>query len=164
MIDRSQFNKAAKQAARGGIEALPDGKYEFEVTRCEVKEVGQNLIYLREAVVLGGDFDGHKVAWDTFIQSKGEVRDRAVKDVTKDLETLGFPADAWLDDEVWLDMVIASAAAVVGRRFKGTKKENESGGKKYQNLYVNERLATDGKPARFADEDLKQANREAIPF
>jgi hypothetical protein len=170
-IDKKALNGQAKQALKDGLVGLPDGKYEFEVTEFAVKEFTDMLKVVRKATVCGGAHDGRTTGqdWDTFLIFKGEVKDRNIQQLTKELEALGFPAEQWAADEKWFDLLEKASSAVVGLRFKGTKKASTSGEKTYQNLYVDERLLTDGhpvdgKPRTFTEEDLEAANRTSVPF
>ena len=166
-FDTKAFNAKAKEAAKAGIEGLPDGEYEMALVAMSLKELtGETIILVREAIVLGGPKDGHVVKWDTFLCMRGEVKERAVKQVTDELDTIGFPASAWLDEERWYEQVqmVASSKIAEGIRFKVKKKVNESNGKTYHNLDIKARLSGDAKPDKFTDEMLKTANAESIPF
>lgn len=164
-IDRAKLNGKAKDALKEGLAGLPDGVYEFEHGTYAFKETaGDNLILARTAVVTGGAHDGHKVSWDTFLILKGEEKDRNISQLTKELEALGFPAAAWAEAGVWFDRVEKLTGAVAGVRFRGKKRANASGDKVYQNLDIVERVPTDGKPAKFTDADIEEANRQSIPF
>ena len=166
-FDTKAFNNSAKKAAKSGLESLPDGEYEMETKSFAVRELqGGTTILTREAVVLGGEYDGCEIKWDLFLVVKGEEKEMAFKQLISEMTKIGFPVQDWLDADCLGEKIqfIVDAHSMNGVRFKAKKKVSGTGDKKYQNLYVEGRILTDGKPEKFTDEYLKSAAQEAIPF
>lgn len=158
-------------AARSGIENLPDGKYELTVTSAEVKEGTSTVTLIRKGAVYGGERDGHKIEWLSFLQGKNGVDERAVREVRKELAGIGFDVDNWTkaNGRPFLAELKKACQAMVGLRINLTKKASDSGGKTWHNAYVDGRCLedghpVDGKPAQFGAEEMATAAKQAIPF
>jgi hypothetical protein len=167
-VDTDDLDDAAAKTRKAGLEGLPDGKYEFQVTKAELKDLrGKPGILAREAVVFGGEHDGHTVKWDVFLRDKdGNPKEQALSQVRKELTALGFDEENWTAaaGRPFTAELRKACVAMAGLRFLGTKKANESGGKVYQNLHVNERSGTDGRPAKLGAAEIAQAVGAEIPF
>jgi hypothetical protein len=186
-FDDDDFKPAEKRPLLVKPEELPDGQYDFEITKGYIQATGGNgkdphIIWKMELKVLsGGKYDGAMVDFAMFIDTK-DASERAAR-ILKDI---GFDSDLWKGkpgnpgarpfSEEFPKAV--SLAARMRLRLKGAKKANEGTDKKtgatklYHNLYINGRATVgadknaavvDGKPANFTAEDLN-AKDESDPF
>jgi hypothetical protein len=149
---------------------LPDGDYEFAVQQFEVKETKAGpLVSLKLAIITEGPFVGKVVQRDYWLTKLGDngtrvKNDQQIAQVRDDLKKLGFDTGEWTKENgrPFSREINRVGACIKDVCFKGRKKANVSGGKTYQNLYVNDRLTTDGKPAAFGPKEMDDAN--ADPF
>lgn len=167
-VDTDDLDDVAAKTRKGGLEGLPDGRYELQLVKAELKDLrGKPAILAREAVVFGGEHDGHAVKWDLFLRDKdGNPKETAVSQLRRELTALGFDEENWTAaaGRPFTAELKKACVAMAGLRFHGTKKANESGGKVYQNLHVNERSASDGRPAKLGPEEVAAAVNQSIPF
>lgn len=143
-------------------EDLADGKYEFEVAAAQIKFPKEYCVLeLTVEVISAGLHTGDKVQHAIFVKDK----DSAAR-VGKDLKTLGFDVDEWTkaNGRPFSQEFQKVTKCLKGVRFRGTKKANKSGAKVYHNLYINERMNTDGLPEVFGPEQLDAADPDAPQF
>jgi hypothetical protein len=156
------FTKAKEPQRKqgGGLEALPDGEYEFHIDGGEVKETKAGPMVKLDLVVLapGAPHDGAKCEHTYFLTKNNgtEKNENQIAQLKKDLATLGFDVDNWTreNQRPFSKQLDLALGIIGGVQFKGKKKANSSGQKTFHNLYVNQRSATDGKPETFGPEQL----------
>lgn len=149
-------------------DALIDGNYEmvFRTAKNSVNPTKGAFIIATELEILSaGKHMGQRVKIDHWIKD-GDSRDRVIKM----LIILGFDCDQWTkaNNRAFSKEIQNVYKVLPGMRVKAKKATNDGvdvDGKKvtYHNLYINERLLTDGKPARIGP-DLLHAADEADPF
>lgn len=162
----SGFAKTKGTGVGGGLAKLPDGEYTFEIDSAELARPNdKTAIFRRKLIVLGGEYDGTDVPGDIFLKHNGDAKEMGLDQLKKELRLLGFDVDDWRPPDRSLGKELPKAcAAMKGIRFVGKKKTNESNGKTYHNLYVENRVEGDGKPAKFGPDELNKAAKEDIPF
>jgi len=155
-------------AGYGGKELknLPDGDYQFEINTASFAPTKKDghLIFKMEVEVIDGAMSGNVAEIPHFLTNKDGINEVAIGILKKDLKTLGFDADEWKKsaNRPLSGELTKAIPLLFGMRFKGKKVTNKNG---YANLYVNERLATDGKPATFGLAELNAAAKaNAEPF
>jgi len=169
------FTTATATYGGGDLELkdLSDGEYEFEVKSMEVKETDAGpLVKWKLGMLTDGPHSGKTLERTYWLTAKDRntgqrVRnERQIAELRKDLVTLGFDADLWTkeNDRPFSREIGKVSACIVGVCFKAKKKQGakKDDGSHYQNLYVNERVLTDGKPPKFGPTELAEAN--ADPF
>ncbi len=147
------------------LKDLPDGEYEFEVAACESKDTQSGPIVSMKLMILSdGKFAGKKVERAYFLTKKDEggarvKNENQIAELRKDLGVLGFDVENWTNanGRPFSKTLPEACRVMQGCGVKGKKKQNG----KFANLYLNERLATDGKPAKFGADELKP---EPEPF
>lgn len=162
MLDLSHYDEMAAPATnsgnRLGANDLPDGDYEFEIKKVYLKtsKKQQTPIISMELQVLSGPaFVGNVIERPSFITSQ-----EAFGFVLADCLKLGFDADQWkkATGRPASQEIEKAAKLMEGLRFAGQKKTNGT----YHNVYIDKRLNTDGKPAKFTAADLDAAPKD--PF
>jgi hypothetical protein len=166
-VDLEQFDDDFNPKNDGGAEILADGDYDMEVAECGTKKTSNFFIIEAKFTVIEGPTPpGTTIKHAWFISD----RDSANR-FGKDMITLGLDADEWTtaNERPFSKEVEKAVLLLPGLRFRAKKKANESKdgkgqSKTYHNLYLNKRLETDGRPARFGAEDLNEAHSVAVPF
>jgi hypothetical protein len=156
------FVPAPPAAAMSKVEGLADGEYLLEIAEAKCKTPkGNNILELHLEVLSPGPHEGMSIQHSLFINNA-----EAANRVGRDLLTLGFDTDQWkvANGRPFSVEFEKAVKLLKGLRFKGTKKTNESGGKTYHNLYIDERVRTDGQPERFGPEQLNAAADPDDPF
>jgi hypothetical protein len=146
------------------LKNLPDGDYQFEVTGASLAPTknGQQLFKM-ELEVIDGNSAGTVVDVPHFLTNDKGPNDVAIGILRKDLKTLGFDEENWKKEagRPFSKELVKASATLCGMRFKGKKVTNKGG---YANLYVNERIATDGKPAKIGAAELNASADTQAPF
>jgi hypothetical protein len=139
---------------------LPDGDYDFAVRSAVFKEAAEGkpgpvLVSLTLAVFAPGTpHDGVEGEHVYFLVSKeGKKNTVALNILKKDLLTLGFDVNSWTRENgrPFSKQLVLALGVIEGVEFKGKKKRRDE---KNFNLFVNERSATDGRPATFGPAEL----------
>ena len=142
---------------RPGIETLPDGDYDFEVTSAELTRTEKsNELILRVGLRVGGKVVEHAYFFRT---------QTGVDILGGDLCTLGFDSDQWKPPHrPFSRELVAAVPRMVGLRFRGrkvTKPDKKEPTKSHANLYVNQLLGAAGSaPGEYTP--LNQS--DPIPF
>lgn len=173
MAGLATFDDEAEKVAPGGatkLAAIADGEYELIIEKATIKEVkGSNVVEMKLTILTEGVHTGAEVtqsSWITNINketNKPELNQVAVGILKKDLETLGFDIPEWTkaNNRPFSQELPKALHCLTGVKFKGKKVTNG----KYANLYINERLPSDGKPAKFGPTELEAAAKaNDIPF
>lgn len=142
------------------LKNLPDGEYQFEIKSAEfgpTKKSGHQLFKM-DCEVIDGAQKGTVVQVPHFLTGDKGVNEAGVGILRKDLGILGFDQDKWVraNNRTFSGELKKAALYMPGLRFKGKKVTNGQ----YANLYVNERLKTDGKPAAIGPAELDGAAKE----
>lgn len=165
------FAPAEPAVAMTKAEELTDGNYEWEVKKAAIKHPkGHVILELALEVISAGKHAGAVIQHSLFMDDRD-----GVARVGRDLLTLGFDTDQWLKAKgrPFSQEFPKAVKLLPGLRVKGQKKTNEKKEKgvmvgHYHNIYLNERLATDGRPAHFGPEELAEvaqaAKYEEDPF
>lgn len=152
-VNYDEFDDA-KPSTGSTLETLPDGEYEFEIKSvADVKrDKGGKISFHLE--VISAPLQGAEVDFERFITSQ-----ETMGFFLADLKRLGFDCDNWKagTSRTNSSEIPKALAVCPGMRFKGKKVTNEKGGKQYHNLYINERLPGDGKPAAFGEKEMAEA-------
>lgn len=165
-----QFEKATgeKNYGGGGLAKLPDGKYTYDVLAAQYKKgVNSTIFTLKIAAQVGeAVYEGKHEYWlGRDKNGSTEWDERSINTLKGDLKTMGFDADEWTRANLrpFGDELTKACRAMVGMKIDGAKKENESKGKTYTNIYINGRALTedkktlDGKPAKYNAELIQEA-------
>lgn len=133
-VSRFDNDFRPQPARRPDVSILPDGDFDFEIVDAAPERVGKNRdAALRLGLkVLSGPAAGNVVDHLWWLTSQDNI-DR----LGSDLNTLGLDADQWKAPARPFSRELQNALPRLrGLRFRGRKQKNESGGKVYQNLYV----------------------------
>lgn len=137
----------------GKVENLTDGEYEFEVRKCEFKNIAKKsmaIVSMDIEVISAGKHMGQVVQHGLYIKdADGAAR------VGKELAILGFDCSEWTraNGRPFSGEIKKVPKVLKGLRFKAKKTTNSSDDKEFYNLYINKRLP-DGKPARLGKDQL----------
>jgi hypothetical protein len=158
------FTPAPSTANLSRPEDLTDGVYEFEITSAQLKNPkGHNILELHLVVLTPGVHDGMNIQFSKFLDSA-----EAAARIGRDLATLGFDTGDWkvTNGRPFSVEFDKAVKLLPGLRWRGTKKTSQSadGTKTYHNLFVDERVRTDGKPERFGPAELNAAAEPDDPF
>jgi hypothetical protein len=148
---------------RAGLDMVADGDYDWTVLSGEIRvtpKSGDTIV----ALEIRCEATGQVVERASFLSSQQNADILA-----GDLLTLGFDTPNWKASagRPFSQELPKALAAVAGRRFRGTKKANNSNGKTYHNLYLNSRLpdAVPGQTASPLNGQLAtDQTRDVIPF
>lgn len=145
----------------GKPEDLTDGEYDFTIRDAKVKNLAAKsklIIELKLDVLTAGKHQGHEIQHTLYISDK----DSAVR-VGRDLKTLGFDCDNWTraNDRPFSQEIMKIGKVLRGLMFKGKKQTNKgTDGRTFHNLYIQKRLASDGKPTVLGPAELDAADPE----
>lgn len=172
-----EFDKVPVSRAsgnNGNLMKLPDGEHFFTVLDGERKAVGKMILYTLKVGVTTGmgtpdqiDYTGEKVYY--LVSKDGKVDERNVNNLKADLAVLGFDVDKWMKalGRPFMAELDKVKPILAGLRFKGKKSvspNKNDAAKPYLNVYVNERDATDGKPAVIDEKVISEHVTEEVPF
>jgi hypothetical protein len=169
------FEKSSgeKNYGGGGLAKLPDGKYTFDVIAAEFKKSDKATVLTLKIATQHGDsvYEGKHDYW---LVGKEGVDERSLNNVKADLKALGFDVDEWTRANLrpFGEELTKACRVLVGLKIDGAKKNNESKGKTYTNIYINGRAMTsekttlDGKPEKFNAALIQEAVdlAESNPF
>jgi hypothetical protein len=152
----------AQEKSRFSAKDMVDGDYEFAIHALSFKSTKAGPLVSFEIEALDAKYGGKKFEHSYFLKMKDKETGQLVTNegqlaqLRKDLETIGFDAKQWTPENGRKFSVEINRAAklIAGIRFKGKKKTNGE----YHNLYVNERLVADGRPAKFGQKELAEAD------
>lgn len=147
--------------SNGDLKALPDGEYEFQLTKGAYKVIektGSECVDLSFDVVSDGPFCAKTFRHTYWLTNKdgGGLNEVSIGILKKDLKTLGFDVDDWrkANGRPFLGELKKALKVMAGGVQFHAKKSSKSG---YAQLYINRRSATDGKPATFGPAELNAA-------
>jgi hypothetical protein len=152
----------APPTATSGPEDLTDGEYLFEVAEARLKKPkGNNILEMALLVLTPGKHEGATIQYATFINNH-----ESAARVGRDLRTLGFDTDEWKkpNGRPFSAEIDKAIKLLPGLRWKGVKKTNKNGEKTFHNIYINERVLTDGKPQHFGPAELNGTADPNDPF
>lgn len=152
-----EFEPAAPASTFCKPEEIPDGIYDFCIVTAVTKQPkGNFLVELGLRIESAGKCEGMVVQHAMFMNDLDSV-----KRVGRDLKTLGFDTDNWkkangrpFSVEFEKALKILPGIRVRGRKKTNEKKEQGKVVAVYHNLYLDKRLATDGKPEFFGAGEL----------
>jgi hypothetical protein len=161
------FEPAKGQGLRAGPEQLEDGDYTFEIQYADFKTPKNHKIFeMQLKVTSAGKHEGAIIQASWFMNDK-----ESVSRVGKVLQVVGFDTENWTKANGRpLSGELSKAIAFLQRkrlRVAGKKVTNEVGSgeqkKVYHNIYINERILTDGVPAVISPEVMDKRD-DADPF
>lgn len=154
--DKAEVAPPTRPGGKSDLDQLEDGKYKFAVTGMVQKELksGRLLVEIGLECITPGPFDGKRfdhVYW--LNKDDGERDEMAFDRLRRDLTTLGFDVANWKSSagRPFAGEFVKACAVIKGVEFNGKKVTKD----KYPNLYINERVTTDGKPEKFGPDELK---------
>lgn len=152
-----------------GLENMEDGDYCFQIERASAREVksgsekkmilGLKLKPLSKLEKEGEEWVSASDEGAVFPEIKHDIWVGSQEEFDRllgTLQTLGFDSANWksANGRPFSQEFPKCCRHLRGMWFVGHKKTNESGGKTYHNLYINERLISDGKPEQYGAEEL----------
>ncbi len=153
--------KPQESGMRLGLEILPDGDYDFQITSMVLERTKkENTLILRQGLrVLSGSHGvGKELERAYFFKSQQNV------DILGgDLCRLNFDADKWTtaNNRPFSKELQAVLPKCVGLRFRGKKSSNADNGKTYHNLYINSLITGGSVPVTAGNPPLDEST---IPF
>lgn len=129
---------------KAGLEVLPDGAYDFAILGVvpDRTQKDRDPILRWHLRVLGGQHDGQEIEWLSWL-----TRQESIDRLGGDLATLGFDTSSWKPPHRPFSAELQKALPrLIGLRFRATKQANQSGGKTFQNLYLNAKLSGPSAP------------------
>jgi len=149
------------------LKNLPNGKYDFGITKAEFKTVaktGSEVVDLKLEVLTDGPQSGKKYQYAYWLTNKddGGLNEVSIGILKKDLKTLGFDVDDWKKANGRSFVVELKKALKImgaGMAFSGTKGTNASN---YATLRIDSRSPTDGKPEKFDAKSMTEMTSQ--PF
>lgn len=163
--DLAETPVATRPGGKSDLKDLPNGEYQFEITKMHEKSVtgGRLILEIAIEVITDSPHLGMKFDLSYWMNKKDGQTGELLRDeisfnrFRKDLETLGFDTPLWnkANGRSFKAEFNKACAVIEGVRFNGKKVTNDGDdGKKYHNLYVNKRVESDGKPVKFGPEEL----------
>lgn len=135
--------KGASQFTK--LEAIPDGRYSFEIKSVTLNEPAQGVVFAMKLAVLDGLSAGMEIDYDNWLvgdnatTKQRELKTRAVGRLKEELEVLGIDHSLWGEFDFWAEFRKA-IPSLVGRRFSGSKSSRRSGQTTYHDLKFEARL------------------------
>ena len=155
--DKAEVAPPTRPGGKSDLDQLADGKYKFAITGMVQKDTkaGRLLVEIGMECLTAGPSDGKKFDHVYWLNKENGDRDEMAFDrLRRDLTTLGFDVVNWKSsaNRPFAQEFLKACAVIKGVEFNGKKVTNKEG---YPNLYINERVATDGKPEKFGPDELK---------
>ena len=143
-IGRFDGEYTPEDVQRPGLDSLPDGTYEFQVSQVALARTPKsNEPILRCALkVLSGASAGSTVEKAWFFKTQ-----KNINQLGADLCSLGFDADSWHGKRPFSQELKKALPKLKGMRFRARKLTEKGGDDKvYQNLYISGPLAANYTP------------------
>lgn len=161
--DKAETAPPTRPGGKSDLDQLPDGKYKFAVVGMTQKTVKGDRLLVEIGIecVTDGQFLGKKFDHVYWLNKDSGDRDEMAFDrLRRDLTTLGFDVANWKSSNgrPFAAEFIKACGVISGVQFLSKKVTNKEG---YPNLFINERVSTDGKPEHFGPAELKAV---AAPF
>lgn len=149
---------------RPGVDALDGGDYQFKIIDAEIAQIEKtgDLVLRVGLQILSGPSNLGGVIERTYWLND----QTAINILGADLVCLGFDADQWHGDRKFSKELPLAVGKLAGVCFKGHKRENNSNGKVYHNLYVNQRIAgtTQPMPQSVFSQPAQDIPANEVPF